>query len=76
MPYWPNARRPPILAIVRGFMPDHMAHRDALDGAIDGATGAAGKTPSGSTATVTYPRLKSRALTGVAHAHAGVQLVA
>jgi rubrerythrin len=46
---------PPTLAVAKGFMQDHMAHRDALDGAIR----AAGMTPSGTVMAVTYPPLKS-----------------
>jgi rubrerythrin len=48
---------PTVLAVAKGFMQDHMAHRDALDGAIK----AAGMTPSGMTAVLTYPSLKSQA---------------
>lgn len=46
---------PPILAVAKGFMADHMAHRDALEGAIK----AAGMTPQTGVLAITYPPLKS-----------------
>ncbi len=46
----------PILAVAKGFMQDHMAHRDALIGAVK----AAGKTPTDKTAPLDYPVLKSQ----------------
>jgi rubrerythrin len=45
----------PILAVAKGFMADHMAHRDALDGAVK----AAGMTPSEKILVVKYPTLAS-----------------
>ena len=47
---------PPILAVAKGFMADHIAHRDALEGAIK----AAGATPGTGVMAVTYPPLKSQ----------------
>lgn len=47
---------PPILAVAKGFMQDHMAHRDALIGAVK----AAGQTPTDKTAPLDYPVLKSQ----------------
>lgn len=46
---------PGVLAVAKGFMADHMAHRDALEGAIK----AAGVTPDTAVAAITYPPLKS-----------------
>ena len=46
----------PILAVAKGFMQDHTAHRDALIGAIK----AAGATPTEETAHLDYPSLKSQ----------------
>ncbi len=46
---------PGVLAVAKGFMADHMAHRDALEGAIK----AAGVTPETGVLAVTYPSLKS-----------------
>ena len=48
---------PPILTVAKGFMQDHMAHRDALEGAIK----AAGVTPETGVMAITYPPLKSEA---------------
>jgi len=48
---------PSVLAVAQGFMQDHLAHRDALEGAIK----AAGVTPSGMAAVVAYPSLKTEA---------------
>ena len=45
----------PVLAVAKGFMADHMAHRDALEGAIK----AAGATPETGVVAITYPPLKS-----------------
>jgi rubrerythrin len=47
---------PPILAVAKGFMQDHIAHRDALEGAIK----AAGVTPEGGVTAITYPPLHSQ----------------
>jgi len=46
---------PGVLAVAKGFMADHMAHRDALEGAIK----AAGVTPNTGVAAITYPPLHS-----------------
>jgi rubrerythrin len=46
---------PGVLAVAKGFMADHMAHRDALEGAIK----AAGMTPETGVIAITYPPLKS-----------------
>jgi rubrerythrin len=46
---------PGVLAVAKGFMADHMAHRDALEGAIK----AAGMTPSTGVLAITSPPLKS-----------------
>ena len=48
---------PPVLAVAKGFMSDHMAHRDALEGAIK----AAGVTPQTGVTAITYPSLKTEA---------------
>ncbi len=48
---------PGVLAVAKGFMQDHMAHRDALEGAIR----AAGMTPTMGMMPITYPPLKSQA---------------
>jgi rubrerythrin len=48
---------PPVLAVAKGFMQDHEAHRDALEGAIK----AAGVTPETGVAAITYPTLASQA---------------
>ena len=47
----------PVLTVAKGFMQDHMAHRDALEGAIK----AAGMTPETGVLAITYPPLKSEA---------------
>jgi rubrerythrin len=47
---------PPILSVAKGFMQDHMAHRDALEGAIK----AAGMTPETGVMAITYPPLTSQ----------------
>jgi hypothetical protein len=47
---------PGVLAVAKGFMADHMAHRDALEGAIK----AAGMTPDTGVAAITYPPLNSQ----------------
>jgi rubrerythrin len=47
---------PPVLAVAKGFMQDHMAHRDALEGAIK----AAGVTPETGVTAITYPPLHSQ----------------
>ena len=46
---------PGVLAVAKGFMADHTAHRDALEGAIK----AAGMTPSTGVLAITYPPLKT-----------------
>ena len=46
---------PGVLAVAKGFMADHTAHRDALEGAIK----AAGVTPETGVIAVTYPPLKT-----------------
>jgi rubrerythrin len=46
---------PGTLSVAKGFMQDHMAHRDALEGAIK----AAGVTPETGVVAITYPPLKS-----------------
>jgi hypothetical protein len=46
---------PGVLAVAKGFMADHMAHRDALEGAIK----AAGVKPETGVIAITYPPLKS-----------------
>jgi hypothetical protein len=46
-----------VLAVAKGFMQDHIAHRDALEGAIK----AAGVTPATGVTAITYPPLKSQA---------------
>lgn len=46
---------PSVLAVAKGFMSDHIAHRDALIGAIK----AAGQTPTSETTKVAYPTLAS-----------------
>jgi rubrerythrin len=48
---------PGVLTVAKGFMADHMAHRDALEGAIK----AAGMTPETGVLAITYPALKSQA---------------
>ena len=48
---------PAVLEVAKGFMSDHMAHRDALIAAVK----AAGGTPSEATAQLAYPSLKSQA---------------
>ena len=45
----------PVLAVAKGFMADHMAHRDALEGAIKSA----GMTPDTGVMAVKYPTLAS-----------------
>lgn len=47
---------PPILAVAKGFLQDHMAHRDALSGAVK----AAGGTPTTVATELTYPPLKTQ----------------
>jgi rubrerythrin len=47
---------PPVLAVAKGFLSDHMAHRDALEGAIK----AAGMTPTTGVTAITYPPLKTQ----------------
>lgn len=47
----------PVLAVAKGFLADHTAHRDALEGAIK----AAGVTPETGVVAVTYPPLHSEA---------------
>jgi len=49
--------QPAVLEVAKGFMSDHMAHRDALIAAVK----AAGATPTDATAQLTYPSLKSQA---------------
>lgn len=46
-----------VLQVATGFMTDHMAHRDALIGAVK----AAGATPTDETTKLTYPSLKTQA---------------
>jgi hypothetical protein len=46
-----------VLEVAKGFMSDHMAHRDALIAAVK----AAGGVPSDATTKLTYPELKSQA---------------
>jgi Ferritin-like domain len=46
---------PPILAVAKGFLADHTAHRDALTAAVK----AGGGTPSVKTTHLDYPPLKS-----------------
>ncbi len=46
----------PILAVAKGFMQDHMAHRDALIAAVK----TAGATPTDKTTALDYPVLKSQ----------------
>lgn len=46
----------PILAVAKGFMQDHMAHRDALIAAVK----TAGSTPTDKTTPLDYPVLKSQ----------------
>jgi hypothetical protein len=46
---------PGVLTIAKGFLNDHIAHRDALIGAIK----AAGQTPTSETTKITYPTLAS-----------------
>ncbi|HEY0797842.1 MAG TPA: ferritin-like domain-containing protein [Candidatus Baltobacteraceae bacterium] len=52
-----NLLEPGVLAVAKGFMQDHMAHRDALIGAVK----AAGDTPTDETTQLTYPPLKTQA---------------
>jgi rubrerythrin len=47
----------PVLEVAKGFMTDHMAHRDALIAAVR----ANGGTPSEETAKLVYPTLKTEA---------------
>ena len=47
---------PGVLAVAKGFMADHMAHRDALIGAVK----AAGVTPTDETTKLAYPSLKTQ----------------
>ncbi len=51
-----NLLSPPVLAVATGFMKDHMAHRDALIGAVK----AAGATPTSETTMLTYPTLATQ----------------
>jgi VIT1/CCC1 family predicted Fe2+/Mn2+ transporter len=46
-----------VLGVAKSFMADHIAHRDALIGAVK----AAGQTPTTETAPVAYPTLASEA---------------
>jgi VIT1/CCC1 family predicted Fe2+/Mn2+ transporter len=46
---------PGVLTVAKGFMNDHIAHRDALIGAIK----AAGETPTSETTKLDYPTLAS-----------------
>jgi Ferritin-like domain len=46
---------PGVLAVAKGFMADHMAHRDALIAAVK----AGGGTPSEDTVKLVYPTLKT-----------------
>jgi hypothetical protein len=46
-----------VLEVAKGFMSDHMAHRDALIAAVK----AGGGVPTEATTKVTYPELKSQA---------------
>jgi|ERR1700722_6620829 rubrerythrin len=52
-----NLLTPDVLAIAKGFIADHTAHRDALIGAVK----AAGATPTDDTTKLTYPSLKTQA---------------
>jgi rubrerythrin len=45
-----------VLAVAKGFMQDHMAHRDALIGAVK----ASGATPTEETTKLAYPPLKTQ----------------
>ena len=47
---------PGVLAVAKGFLADHEAHRDALIGAVK----AAGVTPTDETTKLTYPPLKTQ----------------
>ena len=47
---------PGVLAVAKGFMADHEAHRDALIGAVKSA----GVTPTDETTKLTYPSLKTQ----------------
>jgi rubrerythrin len=47
---------PGVLAVAKGFMADHVAHRDALEGAIKSA----GMKPGTGVVAITYPPLKSQ----------------
>ncbi len=46
----------PVLAVAKGFMQDHTAHRDALSGAVNAAHG----TVTTDTAKIPYPALKTQ----------------
>ena len=48
---------PGVLAVAKGFLADHTAHRDALIGAVK----AAGETPTDVTTKLTYPKLATQA---------------
>ncbi len=48
--------QPGVLAVAKGFLADHMAHRDALIGAVK----AAGVTPTDETTKLAYPPLKTQ----------------
>lgn len=50
-----NILSPGVLEVAKGFMADHMAHRDALIAAVK----AGGGTPTDATAQLTYPPLKT-----------------
>ena len=52
-----NLLQPAVLDVAKGFMADHIAHRDALIGAVK----AAGATPTEETTKLTYPSLKTQA---------------
>jgi rubrerythrin len=52
-----NILEPGVLAVAKGFLADHQAHKDALSGAVK----AAGVTPTTDVAKVTYPTLKTQA---------------
>jgi rubrerythrin len=56
---------PPVRKIAMGFAADHMAHRDALSGAVR----AAGSVPSANIAPIAYPALSGeREILSFAHA--------
>jgi hypothetical protein len=51
-----NLLQPAVLEVAKGFMQDHIAHRDALIGAVK----AAGATPTTETTVLAYPPLKTQ----------------